>query len=144
MRGVLLDTCVISELVKVRPKPGLLAWLKLQSNDRLFLSVMSLGEIEKGIAKCPDEKRREQLVIWLENDLTRRFQQRILPVSLQIASVWGQMTGDSERLGRSLPVVDALIAATAKVADLTVATRNTRDFERCSVRVFNPWEFEDT
>lgn len=135
----LLDTCVIFELVRPEPNPAVLAWVRDCEEEALFLSVVTIGELEKGIAKVADSSRKKKLASWIRNDLAARFQSRILPVDLQVAARWGVLVGESERRGVPLPVIDSLIAATSLQHDLTVVTRNTADFERWGARCFNPW-----
>ncbi len=135
----LLDTCVISEVVRKQPHAGVLRWLDEQIEQNLFLSVLTIGELNKGITRLPDGKRKDDLRTWLENDLSERFAGRIVPFDLAAAIVWGRMLGETEQRGETLPALDALIAATALANGFTVVTRNVRDLERCRVRVFNPW-----
>ena len=136
----LLDTVLVSELVKRAPNPDVIAWVDGRDEDSLFLSAITLGEIQKGISKLPDSKRKELLQTWLAQDLMRRFGGRIISVDGEVALTWGTLQGEAERNGQQLPVVDCLIAATARVHNLTVATRNVRDMQRCNVPVINPWE----
>lgn len=135
----LLDTCVLSELRKPRPDGGLLAWVSETDEDRLCLSVVALMEIQKGIAKLGDDRRRATLQGWLDHDLTTRFAGRVLPVDEETALTWGTMMGEAERAGAPVPVVDALLAATAATHNLTLVTRNEADFARLPVRLLNPW-----
>lgn len=139
MIGFLLDTCLLSELVKSRPEQKVLDWVAGQNEENLFLSVLTLGELQKGIRKCPDAKRKSKLQAWLDSDLVTRFQSRLLPVCEQVSLTWGRLSGDAELRGQPLPVTDLLLAATGVVHGLTVVTRNVRDLDRCSVTVFDPW-----
>lgn len=136
----LLDTCVISELVKKEPHPGVIRWLDGCDESRMYLSVLTIGEITKGIAKLADGDRRERLQSWVTNELAVRFEQRLLEIDTEVAWAWGIMLGEAERLGEKLPVIDSLIAATANVHNLIVVTRNVQDIVRCQAKVFNPWE----
>lgn len=136
----LLDTCLVSELVKPKPQPAVLRWLDTRDENSLFLSVLTIGELHKGISKLPDSVRKEELRSWVNHDLTIRFSSRLLDVDHEIATNWGMMQGEAERRGEKLPVMDSLIAATARAHNLTVVTRNCRDLERCGVHVCNPWE----
>jgi len=136
----LLDTCVISELVRPRPDEKVVRWVDSVDERKLFLSALTLGELEKGIAKLTDSPRKTELRGWLEHDLAERFSGRILPIDTEVAVVWGKTQGEAERAGMKLPVIDSLLAATAKVHRLTLATRNVADFDRCDATVFNPWE----
>lgn len=135
----LLDTCAVSDLVKPAPNPGLLAWLAEQPEEHLFLSTITLGEIQAGISKLPDSARKAMLTSWVTNDLLKRFTARILSVDAEVALAWGVKRGESAARGRLLPLADAQIAATALVWGLTVVTRNTADIERCGAMTLNPW-----
>jgi toxin FitB len=135
----LLDTSVISELVKPAPHIGVMSWLEQCDEDDLFLSVLTIGELEKGIAKVSDARRRARLAAWVRKDLAARFGARLIPVSMEVAARWGMLTGQSERAGQPLPVIDSLLAATSLVHGLVVASRNRVDFERCGVECFDPW-----
>ncbi len=135
----LLDTCLISELVKKEPNPAVVSWLDEQDEQKLFLSVLNLGELQKGISKLPDGTKKEELHAWVALDLVERFTGRILEIDLETALCWGRLQGEAEQAGEKLPVMDSLIAATAAAHDLVVVTRNVRDIERCGVRVCNPW-----
>ena len=136
----LLDTCLISELVKKEPNPAVVAWLDEQDEQMLFLSVLNLGELQKGVSKLTDIGRKEALQNWIEHDLVERFHGRILDVDLDTTLCWGRLQGAAEQAGEKLPVMDSLIAATAAARGLVVVTRNVRDMERCGVKVCNPWE----
>ena len=136
----LLDTCVVSELVKEEPHPAVIRWLDECDENAIYLSVITIGELMKGIAKLADGDRKETLQSWISNDLAVRFERRILEIDTEAAWAWGMMLGEAERRGEKLPVVDSLIAATANVHDLIVVTRNEQDMARCRVKVFNPWD----
>lgn len=135
----LLDTCLISELIKKEPNPAVVSWLDEQDEQKLFLSVLNLGELQKGISKLPDGTRKSELQEWVALDLVERFTGRILEIDLDTALFWGRLQGEAEQVGEKLPVMDSLIAATAAAHGLVVVTRNVRDIERCKVRVCNPW-----
>jgi predicted nucleic acid-binding protein len=135
----LLDTCLISELVKREPNPAVVAWLDDQDEQKLFLSVLNLGELQKGISKLPEGTKKEELQAWVALDLVERFIGRILELDLETALCWGRLQGEAEQVGEKLPVMDSLIAATAAAHGLVVVTRNVRDIEKCGVRVCNPW-----
>lgn len=134
----LLDTCIISELVKKEPAAAVVSWLAEQDEHNLFLSVLTLGELHKGICKLSDSTRKSLLQVWAEHDLVDRFAGRILDLDLGTASAWGKLQGESESKGQTLSVMDSLIAATA-MAHRLVVTRNVGDLERCRAPVFNPW-----
>lgn len=136
----LLDTCLISELLKKEPNPAVMAWLDEQDEQTLFLSVLNLGELQKGISKLAEGTKQEELQAWVSHDLAERFSGRILTVDQETALCWGRLQGDAERRGEKLPVMDSMIAASAAVHGMSVVTRNTKDLERCGVQVCNPWE----
>jgi predicted nucleic acid-binding protein len=136
----LLDTCLISELVKKSPNARVLGWLDKQDEDQLYLSALTIGELQKGISKLADVRKKEELQIWLSSDLVSRFERRILNIDTEVAVRWGELIGEAERRGKRLPVIDSLIAATAVLHNLTVVTRNTGDLEKFAVRVLNPWK----
>lgn len=114
-------------------------WLDDADDEQLFFSVVSLGEIFKGLTILPESKRRQQLQRWIDETLRPWFEGRILPVSEPIAERWGILAGECQLKGRPLKVADGLIAATALEHGLTVVTRNVKDFSDLNVRVFNPW-----
>lgn len=136
----LLDTCVVSELVKPEPNAQVIQWLNARNETLLCLSVLTLGELYKGISKLREIRKKERLWAWLHDELRPRFGNRILDIDTDIIMAWGRLSGESERLGNTLPVVDSLIAATALVHGLIVITRNTSDMTRCSAQVENPWD----
>jgi len=132
----LLDTNVLSETRKSRSAPGVAEWIAAAPADRLYVSVLTLGEIEQGITRIRnkgDQQQAAALERWLR-EVEAGFAERIIPVTLRIASEWGR-----QRLEQPIPVVDALIAATARVHGWIVVTRNAKDFERAGVRVHNPF-----
>jgi predicted nucleic acid-binding protein len=135
----LLDTCVVSELVRPRPKASVVSWVLERDEDELFLSVITIGELEKGIARLPVSPKRIALEQWVRRDLADRFRGRLLAIDSGVAARWGALVGASEARGQPLPVIDSLIAATALQHDLTVVTRNTDDLERCGAHCHNPW-----
>ena len=136
----LLDTALVSELVKRVPDPAVIAWVDARDEEALFVSVITLGELQKGIRKLPDSERKVSLHTWLTQDLVPRFGRRVIPVDAEVALEWGALLGEAEQRGQPLPVVDCLIAATARIHKLAVVTRNVRDLERCGVQVINPWQ----
>lgn len=138
----LLDTCVISELAKPKPDAGVVQWLNDADETTLYVSVLTLGELEKGIAKLSSPARRTKIEKWVREELAERFRGRVLGVDEKVAEKWGTISGESESRGEPLPVIDALVAATGLVHGLTIATRNIGDFERCGARCVNPWKGE--
>jgi toxin FitB len=140
MSGFLLDTNCISELVRVKPEPRVLEWMEAADEGLLYLSVLTLGEIRKGLAGLPQNKRRTHLEAWLEVELQARFSGRILPIDAAVADRWGVLAADAKRKGKALSTIDALLAATALHYNLTVVSRNVSDFANTQVPFLNPWE----
>jgi predicted nucleic acid-binding protein len=139
MSGFLLDTNCISELVRSRPEPLVLEWMQATDESLLYLSVLTLGEIRKGVAGLPQGKRQTQLETWLELELQSRFSGRILLIDAPIADRWGLMAAEAKRKGRALSAVDGLLAATALHHNLTIVSRNISDFANTRVQILNPW-----
>jgi predicted nucleic acid-binding protein len=139
MSGFLLDTNCISELVRNRPERRVLQWIEAVDESVLYLSVLTLGEIRKGVAGLPLSKRRTRLETWLEVDLQARFSGRILPIDARVANRWGLLAAQARGRGVALPVIDGLLAATAVHYDLTVVSRNASNFASAQVPVVNPW-----
>lgn len=135
----LADTNAVSEFSKKQPNQKVVDWFAAQAEESLFLSVITIGEIEKGIAKIIDPLGKTKYEIYLEN-LVLRFDRRILPISLKIGRRWGKLFGTLQKSGRVLPNWDSLIAATALEHDLTIITRNTDDFTGTGARVLNVWD----
>jgi hypothetical protein len=135
----LLDTNVVSEWVRPRPDPGVVAWLAEADEDRVFISVVTLAELRYGIERMAAGQRRRRLDEWLRNEMPMRFEGRVLPVDATIADTWGRLTALREASGRPIGAADAFIAATAEARDLTLLTRNVADFERTVRAVVNPW-----
>jgi len=138
--GFLLDANCVSELVRVKPEPRVLEWMEVADESLLYLSVLTLGEIRKGLAALPQGRRRARLEAWLEVDLRGRFSGRILPVDAAVADRWGLLAAQARRNGATLPIVDGLLAATALHHNLTIVSRNASDFAAAQVPVLNPWE----
>lgn len=132
----LVDTNVLSELRRKVPNPGVLQWFEDRPASSLFLSVLTLGEIRKGIEAISEQHRRQALVDWLETELNAFFTGRILPVDIAVADRWGRLVATA---GRPLPAIDSLLAATALTCDLVLVTRNTKDFDGLGVSLINPW-----
>jgi tRNA(fMet)-specific endonuclease VapC len=135
----LLDTCVLSDLVAHAPHPGLLEWIDGVDEAKLYLSVITIGEIQKGIKKIEASKRKQALSEWLADDLLVRFGGRILSIDTEAIFAWGTLVADLEQGGRPMPAMDSLIAATALQNGLTLVTRNEADFSGSGVPVLNPW-----
>jgi predicted nucleic acid-binding protein len=140
MSGFLLDTNCISELVRPRPEPRVVEWMEATDETILNLSVLTLGEIRKGVAALPQGKRRTHLETWIEVELLARFAGRVLPINVAIADRWGLIAAETKRKGKALPVIKGLLAATALHHNLTVVSRNASDFTNTQVQVLNPWQ----
>jgi toxin FitB len=136
----LLDTNVVFEWVKPRPDPGVVAWLADVDEDRVFLSVASLAELRYGIERLADGRRRRHLDAWLRDELPLRFEDRVLAVDRAIADRWGELVARRDAAGRPIGVMDAFIAATASVHELTLVTRNASDFRSVVKEIVNPWK----
>lgn len=132
----LIDTNVLSELRRKQPDPRVVAWIEARPRQLQYLSVLTLGEIRKGIERLESSSRRTVLLDWLELELPHWFAGRLLDVDAATAQRWGRLTANA---GRPLPAIDGLLAATALQRDLTLVTRNTRDFQGLGVRLVDPW-----
>ncbi len=132
----LIDTNALSELTKRKPHPSVAHWFAEQPAATLYLSVLTLGELRKGIAAMVEGERKQSYLHWLENDVPAYFSGRIIPVDTRIANCWGRLCCSA---GRTLPAIDSLLAATAMSHDLTMVTRNVLDFKLSALRVINPW-----
>lgn len=139
MSGFLLDTNVISEVVRPRPDPRVSQWIEGAEEELLFVSAMTVGEIRKGITALTNETRKAVLETWFSGDLLVRFEGRILAVDQIVAERWGRLAGALAKQGFPLSVVDGLLASTALQHNLTLVTRNTRDVIRTGVTVLDPW-----
>jgi len=140
MSGYLLDTNCVSELVRPEPEPSVIRWIEETDEATLYLSVLTLSEIRKGVAGLAQGRRRTRLETWLEVDLRARFSGRIVPIDAGIADRFGWLAAEAKRQGKALPVIDGLLAATALHLNLTVVSRNARDFVATHMPVLNPWE----
>ena len=140
MSGFLLDTNCISEIVRVKPEQRVAEWIEAADESLLYLSVLTLGEIRKGVAGLSPGKRRMQLEAWLEVELRARFSGRILPIDAAVADRWGSLAAEAKRKGTPLSTIDSLLAATALHHNLTIVSRNVSDFTSTQVPVLNPWQ----
>jgi predicted nucleic acid-binding protein len=140
LNAFLLDTNCISEDTLPKPNPGVSAWLHQVDQATLYLSVLTVGEIRKGIEALVPGRRRTQLEIWLDGELRALYGAHLLPVTERIADRWGRLHVHAQRQGRPLPVIDGLLAATALEHNLTLVTRNVRDFAHVPVPLFSPWK----
>ena len=139
MNRILLDTNVLSETVNLRPDPQVSTWFATNGAASLCLSVVSLGELRRGVELLDPGKRRTRLELWLDVSLAEWLGDGILPVTASVADCWGVMDAKRRRAGRPLDLADGLIAATAQVHDLALATRNTKDFDGLGLTLVNPW-----
>jgi hypothetical protein len=132
---------VISELIKPKPEPKVVKWVEATNEELMFLSVLTIGEIRKGVNLHPDSGKRAKLEAWLASEVRTRFEDRILPVDDAVAERWGLLTAKAKtEKNQKLPVVDGLLAATAQHHDLILVTRNVDDVAPTGVPLFNPWE----
>lgn len=135
----LLDTCVLSEYRKPAPSAKVLAWVDEQADDSLYISVLTIGELDKGICRMPPSNRKTNLAAFVDA-LIARFDRRILDLDTETLRRWGEMIADLESKGRPMPVIDSLMAATALARGMTLVTRNEDDFIPAGIRVLNIWE----
>jgi predicted nucleic acid-binding protein len=135
----LLDTCVISELRAKLPDENVMKWIDGVTDERLFLSVITIGEIKRGIEKLAPSRKKQELEEWLRESLLARFRERILDIDTGVMLMWGEMFARLEKQGRKLPGLDSLVAAIALFYDMHLVTRNERDFLGTKVRIINPW-----
>ena len=133
----LVDTCALSELVKPNPSDEVSEWFDTAPPDTLYVSVLTFGEIRKGVEKLEGGRRRSRIATWLETELPAWFEDRVLPIDTHVAEEWGRMTA---RLPRPIPAIDSLIAATAIRHRLAIVTRNESDFASTGVDIVNPWK----
>lgn len=136
---LLLDTNILSEVTKPRPDETVLMWLHGLDEDRTFISIVSIAEIRRGVALMDAGRKRDVLDEWLTYDLPQRFENRIIPMEGPVALAWGDLMALAKRSGRGLASMDGLIAATAVTHQLTLATRNTKDFEGFGIDIIDPW-----
>ena len=139
MTGYLLDTNIVSELIKARPDERVVEWIRAADEADLHLSVLTFAEIRFGIEKLAQGARRERLRRWTETELTDRFEDRMLDIDRSIAELWGVIMARAAAVSVRLPVMDTLLAATAEHHGMTMVTRNVRDFTRAGVATLDPW-----
>jgi len=135
----LLNTNVISEFVKPMVDPAVLSWMRTTDELQMAISVISIGEIQKGISGMVQGKRRQELQTWLDDALVPRFGTRILPLKLSDLQRWGRLLGEAKQSGDLIPPVDTLLAATALNRNLSMVARNRWDFSRTGVEIIDPW-----
>ena len=135
----LLDTCVLSELVKRKPDTQVLNWIAARQADELYICAMTWGELQRGVAKLPESRRHSELTQWLQ-ELESGFAGRILVFNQHVAQIWARMVVQAEARGKSIAAFDSIIAATAQAYTCQLVTRNVRDFAHTGVDVFDPWQ----
>jgi len=136
----LLDTCVLSEFTRRQPDQRVIDWLDSIEEEKLFISVITVGEIQRGIERLPDSHRKTELLVWMNNGLLQRFAERMIPIDAPTMFMWGSLTARLEATGQPMGVMDSLIVASALQNNLIVATHNVVDFLPGGVQVINPWE----
>lgn len=135
----LLDTNVLSELRKKSPDEKVIEWIQKHLEEDVYLSVITIGEIEAGIHKLEESIRKDELSAWLNKEIISTYNQKILPIDTQTMMVWGKLTAELRKIGKPMPIIDSLITATAQQHELTLVTRNTSDFEAADIALTNPW-----
>jgi predicted nucleic acid-binding protein len=135
----LLDTCVLSEIIKSTPDANVIQWFKARRPQELCISAMTWGELQRGVARLQKSKRKSALTLWLER-LEVGFEDRILAFDQKASEVWAQMTVQAETQGKSMAAFDSIIAATAHAFQCKLVTRNVRDFTQANIDLLNPWE----
>lgn len=139
MKRYLLDTNAVSEWTKPTPDAGLLKWFAQCDEDLIYISVITLAELRRGVARMESGRRRLTLDAWLGAELPQRFQGRILGINESVADAWGEIVAARELMGRPIAAMDAFIAATVIVNDMTLVTRNVTDFESSLAQIISPW-----
>jgi predicted nucleic acid-binding protein len=139
----LLDTNIVSEWTRARPNPGVLDWLSDIEEDRTFISVVTLAELRRGVARLPASRRQRSLDVWLAHDLRVRFDGRTFEIDSRIADAWGLVVADRDKAGRPISTIDAFLAATALVHDLAMVTHDAADFAGSVAVVIDPWKAGD-
>jgi predicted nucleic acid-binding protein len=136
----LLDTCVLSEFTKRQPHSNVVHWVAAADENSLFISALTVGEIKRGIDRLPETHRKEELSVWLNDSLLRRFAGRVIAIDAETMLLWGALTARLENQGKIMSVIDASIAATALHHSLMLVTRNETDFEYAGIMIVNPWK----
>jgi toxin FitB len=136
----ILDTNVISELAVARPSQKVIDWIGSIDSEQVYLSVLTIGELKKGIDKLPDSERKTRLDVWMREDLLVRFEGHILNIDIGTMLIWGSLIARLEASGRPISAIDSLLAATALQRQYTLVTRNSTDFTETGISLINPWE----
>lgn len=135
----LLDTCIISDLIKPKPFGALVEWIRTIDENNQYLSSLTIGEIQKGISKLHSSQKKKALLSWLNNELKNRFARRIVDININVTQKWGEILAITENQGIKLPIIDSIIAATGIVYDMIIVTRNVDDMKQSGAQLFNPW-----
>ena len=135
----LLDTNVVSETMRKQPSAVVLDWVATQAGESLFISAITIGELRRGALVLAAGKKRHALLRWIETGIKADFADRILPVDTAVMERWAELQIATQKVGRRLPLMDSLLAATALAHGLTLATRNTADLKAASVPLLDPW-----
>jgi toxin FitB len=135
----LIDTCVISELIKKDPDKQVVSFINKQKEENIYLSVLTIGEIFKGISKLDDGDKKKSLNKWVNKDLLKRFENRIIDIDYNISAKWGEISGRLERKGSRPSVIDSLLASTCIVYEFVLVTRNIKDIKKLGCKYINPW-----
>jgi len=136
----LLDTCVLSDFTRRQPEPGVIEWLDSVDEEKLLISVITIGEILRGTESLPDSHRKTELLVWMNTGLLARFAGRMVALDAPTMFLWGSLMARLEATGQPMSVLDSLILASALQNNLIIATRNVADFLPGGVQVINPWE----
>jgi len=136
----LIDTCILSEFTRRIPDEKVIQWIDNIEEEKLFLSVITIGEIQRGIERLHESHRKTEQLVWMNNQLIERFAQRIIPLDTGTLCLWGSLSARLESSGIPMPVMDSLIAATALQHNLVIVSRNVSNFVPCGVQIINPWE----
>ena len=142
MEQFLLDTNIISELIKPAPNANMTSWLRQQDSESLYISVITIAEIMRGVARISESQKKSKLMSWVRKEIPKQFEGRILDFDHIAALLWGEMQGEGDRVGAPKPVMDTQIAAIAKRFGMTLVTRNEKDFCSLSIEVFNPFSID--
>ena len=136
----LLDTCVLSEFTRRQPDARVIAWLDAMDEEQLFISAVTIGEVQRGIQRLPESRRKTELAVWMNNGLMARFAGRIVSMDAATMYLWGSLVARLEAAGQPIGVMDSLILASAVQHNLIIVTRNTADFTPGGAQVINPWD----
>ena len=135
----ILDTNIISELIKQNSNHHVISFIDSLPEENIYLSVVTIGEVQFGIQKLPESKKRDRLLSWLETELLSRFENRILEIDIETMLIWGEMNASLQASGMPMPIMDSLIAATCKTKQYTLVTRNTKDFLHLNIGLVDPF-----